>query len=338
MIQRLSNGIWEEIRPILAKVSDQIKTRLRDADSELRRGELALLLRDIQDAFDEGKSAFDETLRERVIEFAKDEAEFQKQTFEQITDEPVEPVPEETITGEVMTVAAGLLIAGTVTQNVTFNQAVDRQFLQNVQDVKNTVSTGFIAQAPTESLTRQVDQKVGTRMTNQSRAVVATMVNHAANVTRGLFVRANEALVQNERYVAVLDARTTMRCAGLDGEVFARDEGPQPPLHYNCRSIRVPIIRPEAVSERFRGNRTAEGLGGERQTVSPRTTFSSWLREQPVEFRDEFFGKFTNGAEKRRLFDYGGLNPNDFIDPSGAQMSLTELRQKYPQAWNQADL
>ena len=338
MIQRLSNGIWEEIRPILANVSDRIKTRLREADSELRRGELSLLLRDIQDAFDEGKSAFDQTLRQRVIEFAQDEAEFQKQTFEQVTDETVEPVPEETITGEVMTVAAGLLITGSLVDSVTFNQAIDRQFSQNVQDVKNTVSTGFIAKAPTDTLTRQVDQKVGNRMTNQSRAVVATMVNHAANVSRGLFATANRALVQNERYVAVLDSRTTLRCAGLDGEVFAENEGPQPPLHYNCRSIRVPIIKPEFVSERFRGNRTATGLAGQRQTVSPRTTFTSWLKQQPVEFRDEFFGKFANGAEKRRLFDYGGLSPNDFIDPSGAQMSLTELRQKYPTAWQQANL
>jgi hypothetical protein len=67
-------------------------------------------------------------------------------------------------------------------------------------------------------------------------------------------------------------------------------------------------------------------------------TFAQFLRNQPDSFKQEFFGKFTNGAELLRLSEQGGLNPNQFIDPSGAQMSLTELRQKYPIAWEQADI
>jgi len=338
MAQRFSNGSWQEIRPILEEVAEKIKDRLRSADSELRRSELAPLLQDIQTALDEGKSAVDESLRESIIEFGKDQAEFQKQTFEQITDEPVEPVPEDTLTGEIMTLGLGLLVGAAVVDPADVNQTIERLFGGNTQDVKNTVSTGFIAKRSTGDIASQVDQKVGQRMVNQSRIVTATLVNHAMNVAKSLFAQANRQLIQEERYVAVLDSRTTMRCAGLDGQVFEIGQGPQPPLHYNCRSVRVSIIRPEFISERFQGNRTGFGLGDQRQTVPPGTSFSTWLRDQPVEFRDEFFGKFTNGAEKRRLFDYGGLNPNDFIDPSGAQMSLTELREKFPSAWQQADI
>jgi SPP1 gp7 family putative phage head morphogenesis protein len=338
MIQRLSNGVWEEIKPILGDMAGKIRERIRTADSELRRGQLALLLQDVQAALDEGKQEFDRLLRERVIEFAEDEAEFQKQTFEQITDSPVEPVPQDSITGEVMTAGVVLALAGGVAFNADFNQIVNRQFQQNAQDIQNTISTGYIGRRPPNEVSRDVDRKIGNRMTTQSRAVVATLMNHAANVSRTLFARANPNLVQNERYVAVLDARTTMRCAGLDGQIFVAGEGPQPPIHYNCRSIRVPIIRPEDVSQQFQGDRRAEGIGGQRQNVPAGTTFTAWLRDQPVEFRDEFFSKFTNGAEKRKLFDYGGLNPNDFIDPSGAQMSLSELQQKYPTAWQQANI
>ena len=338
MIQRLSNGVWEDIKPILGDMAAKIRERIRTADSELRRGQLGLLLQDVQQAIDEGKQEFDELLRERVVEFAEDEAEFQKQTFEQLTDRPVEPVPQESITGEVMTAGLVLGLAGGVAFNANFNQVVNRQFQQNSGDIKNTISTGYIGRRPPNEISRDVDRKIGNRMVTQSRAVVATLMNHAANVSRNLFMRANEDLIQNERYVAVLDSRTTLRCAGLDGQIFTAGEGPQPPIHYNCRSIRIPIIRPQDVTQQFDGGRQAFGLGDQRQDVAPGTSFTSWLRDQPVEFRDEFFSKFPNGAEKRRLFDYGGLNPNEFIDPSGAQMSLTELRQKYPTAWQQANL
>jgi SPP1 gp7 family putative phage head morphogenesis protein len=338
MIQRLSNGVWEETKPILKEMSEKIRDRIRSADTEMRRGQLAVLLQDVQSALDEGEQEFDRLLRERVIEFANDEAEFQKQTFEQMTDETVQSVQEESLTGEIMTGALLLGLAGGNTFNANFNQVVNRQFQQNSQDIKNTISTGFINKRDQGEVRKDIDRKVGNRMVTQSRAVVATLMNHAANVTRTLFANANDGLVQNERYVAVLDSRTTMRCAGLDGQIFLAQEGPQPPLHYNCRSIRVPIIRPEDVSQRFEGDRVAEGLSGRRQSVPAGQSFSTWLRGQPVEFRDEFFSKFPNGAEKRKLFDYGGLNPNEFIDPSGAQMSLTELRQKYPQAWQQANI
>lgn len=42
-------------------------------------------------------------------------------------------------------------------------------------------------------------------------------------------------------YVAVLDNRTTAICRGYHGKVFARGKGPYPPLHWHCRSRRVPL-------------------------------------------------------------------------------------------------
>lgn len=42
-------------------------------------------------------------------------------------------------------------------------------------------------------------------------------------------------------YVAVLDNQTTAICRGYHGKVFARGKGPYPPLHWHCRSRRVPL-------------------------------------------------------------------------------------------------
>ena len=43
-------------------------------------------------------------------------------------------------------------------------------------------------------------------------------------------------------WVSVLDARTSDICINLDGSIFAIDEGPRPPAHFNCRSIVVPLF------------------------------------------------------------------------------------------------
>lgn len=51
----------------------------------------------------------------------------------------------------------------------------------------------------------------------------------------------NAAALPRELYVAVLDGRTTQICRSLNGQVFPVGNGPIPPLHWYCRSRRVPL-------------------------------------------------------------------------------------------------
>lgn len=51
----------------------------------------------------------------------------------------------------------------------------------------------------------------------------------------------NSALLPRELYVAVLDSRTTTICRSLNGKVYPVGTGPKPPLHFHCRSVRVPL-------------------------------------------------------------------------------------------------
>lgn len=47
------------------------------------------------------------------------------------------------------------------------------------------------------------------------------------------------------QYSAVLDAATSDICNGLDGKVFAAGTEPVPPMHFNCRSLLIPITKYE---------------------------------------------------------------------------------------------
>ena len=83
----------------------------------------------------------------------------------------------------------------------------------------------------------------GTRLANhQIMSLVRTSVNQVSNTASQETYKANSAITKKYRYVATLDSRTTLLCASKDGKLFDYEEGPMPPLHFNCRSTTVPVI------------------------------------------------------------------------------------------------
>lgn len=201
------------------------------------------------------------------------------------------------------------------------------------------------------------------------QAVVRTAVQHVANGARDAFFDANKDLFTAERYVATLDSRTTPICRALDGKQFEVGKGPRPPLHFNCRSLRVAAFdgamlgdRPaKPVAERLlvREYARANGLGNinsrgalprgtkgayddwARQRIRQMTgpvpatsTYQTWLKGQSAAFQNEILGD-TRGA----LFRQGGLKLDKFVDMrSGREFTLDELARKHADAFRAAGL
>lgn len=63
-------------------------------------------------------------------------------------------------------------------------------------------------------------------------------------------------VVSGYQYSAILDGRTTVICAGLHGKKFKKGTEPVPPLHFNCRSILIPITR----FEEFEADKNVGGV------------------------------------------------------------------------------
>jgi SPP1 gp7 family putative phage head morphogenesis protein len=85
--------------------------------------------------------------------------------------------------------------------------------------------------------------KDGTRLANnQIMTLVRTSVNQVSNTASQETYKANSEITKKYRYVATLDSNTTLLCASKDGKLFDYEEGPMPPLHFNCRSTTVPVI------------------------------------------------------------------------------------------------
>jgi SPP1 gp7 family putative phage head morphogenesis protein len=65
-------------------------------------------------------------------------------------------------------------------------------------------------------------------------------------MNRGRMAFYNESgVVAAYQYSAILDDRTTDICSGLDGKVFKDGDAPIPPMHFNCRSLLIPITKYE---------------------------------------------------------------------------------------------
>lgn len=73
--------------------------------------------------------------------------------------------------------------------------------------------------------------------------LVRTNVTNAYNQGRWEYFNKAPDMIQGYMYSAILDGRTTSRCSALNGKVFKQSDaaGLIPPLHYNCRSLLVPV-------------------------------------------------------------------------------------------------
>jgi SPP1 gp7 family putative phage head morphogenesis protein len=204
---------------------------------------------------------------------------------------------------------------------------------------------------------------------NHLNWLTRTSMLHFSNYARSEFYSENEVLIDKEQYVATLDDRTTTICASLDGKIFAIGVGPHPPLHFNCRSIRVGYFDDQVVGLRpakqtteksiLRDYAKQEGLGSVpkhrnqipfghktsfdlfrrtriRQMTGPipaSTTYTDFLKGQSAEFQDDVLGQ-----AKGKLFRDGKLPLDRFVDPRGKDYTLAQLARRDRQAFIAAGL
>lgn len=172
----------------------------------------------------------------------------------------------------------------------------------NTSAVLKIVRDGLLTGQTNADITKALREQFDLRTKHQTKAYVRTMVNQAANTAK--LDTYKKADIELEEYVAVLDRRTTLVCASNDGKVFPINEGVRPPLHYQCRSMRVPLVN-----------------GAESANVGE---YQNWLKRQPKSVQVEVLGE-----ERAKLFRSGELKIDQFVDDRGIEYTLDELEQLY---------
>lgn len=178
-----------------------------------------------------------------------------------------------------------------------------------------------------------------------AQTLAQTATSAVSNSARQELYKKNRRVIPRELYVATLDSQTTPICRSLDGDVYPVGEGPIPPIHMNCRSIRVPVVNGRKLGTRPAIAATEKELRGARGAARTRlidravgrvpaeTTYQQWLSRQSASFQDGVLGP-TRG----RLFRKGEIDLKGFVDESGDQYTLRQLYEQDPGRFQRANL
>jgi SPP1 gp7 family putative phage head morphogenesis protein len=246
----------------------------------------------------------------------------------------------------------------------------------DLRRIENAVRVGMVQGESSAAIAQRVVGSAALRgvdgvtqiTRNSAQAITRTAVNHISNQARREFIHANSDLFDEEQYVATLDARTTPVCRANDGKRFPIGKGPLPPLHFQCRSLRVPVIDGDALGERPakpvtekqllkefsaqrgfpaptkrmdlpHGTKTAYdqfARGRIRELtgrVPAKTTYQGWLTKQSASFQDEVLGK-----TRAQLFRKGKLPLDRFVNRAGDEIPLSRLAKMEADSFRAAGL
>jgi len=333
-IQRFSGSQAMRAENMLESLYAKLIIKLLNADTDFQQGRLTILLNDIETLLDRGFIEIGSFISEEALVFAEAETLFSQGVIQSnskvILSTPDIAQIEQAVLMSGMDVPIG---ANTLTLNEAIISFKDRKMV----DLTLVINDGILTGQTTQQITKNISTVFSSKHKAQINTLVRTSINHASSMARATISAQNAALLKGEEWVATLDSNTTLICAGRDGRIFPVGRGPYPPAHWNCRSVRVPVVKDEfAIGTQ--GAKRPEIAADGRGTTSSKTKFDSWLRRQPADFQDEYFSQFPDGLEKAKLFRTGGLSIDRFRDETGRNFTLEQLQALEPIAFGKANI
>lgn len=376
-VLRLSGHVRNRITSLLNATEDdiarQIRDRLRNAQggltspTELRR--LETLLRIIRTTRTRAWEQVNKAWAEELLSIASQEPELMARMVAATS-----PVVVDTVLPSARLLRS--IVLSRPFEGRTLRSWASSIQAEDMRRIENAIRMGMIAGEPSATIARRV---VGTArlagvdgMTEitrrQAAAITRTAVNHVANHARAAFFAENRDIFEEEQYVATLDSRTTPVCRANDGKRFKIGKGPQPPLHFSCRSLRVPVLLGEALGNRpakpsterqllreFAERRGIKAPGSRADLphgtkgafdafarrrvreltgqVPGKMTYQEWLSRQSAAFQEDVLGK-----TRAQLFREGRLPLDRFVNRSGDELTLAQLARREADAFRAAGL
>lgn len=186
---------------------------------------------------------------------------------------------------------------GSYTNTSTFENYLESLELNFFNVWDSNVREGYLLGTPTAKIVRNVVGKQAhnaqlaeagamQQFRNSVMANTRTALQAMANDTRKLMMERNSELFSGYQWVATLDRRSCLVCGNLDGKIEKKITGfgEQPPVHYNCRCLILPIISgyDELDDEDTRASENGQ--------VDADMSYEAWLKSQPESVQKEVLG------------------------------------------------
>lgn len=318
---RYSGAISKDVDKLIKKLRKEINKKLKQDNTDFRTQNLIRLNKDL-DAIVK-KHNVGKKIEDNLKEFAASEIKYMEGLLDVSTSADIVKTSPELIYSTLSKNKMVLTSTTGVETKLTLKKMVKNFDKDASKKILSAIRFGVLEGQTIDQITRAVDSK--SKMTRrQARSLVRTATNFIGGEARSVVMKANKEFIKKEEYVATLDSRTTILCAGLDGKKFKVGKGPHPPLHWGCRSLRSPFIDPKYGLSGLKGERGEVTINKEgkavRGTVKGDTKYAGWLRQQPKEFQNEMLGE-----ERAKLFRSGKVKLDKFVDENYKVMTLKEL-------------
>jgi len=330
---RYESGVVSRILKVLGKADKDLTKQLFDLESGMSVDEVDARLQGIRNIINASWEEAGRDLAGELSELAEYEANHKEQVIREST--PVEL--------NMVTPSAETLIAAVESkpfEGKLLKEWIDKLDEDSYTRIRDAVRMGIVEGESYGQITKRV---IGTKALNytdgvtalnmrQAQALVSTAVAHTANEARQTFYGANDDLIKGVQWISSLDSRTTLVCQSRDGNVYPVDSGPRPPAHFRCRSSTTPVLK----SYKELGINLDEAPAGTRASMDGQVpeaeTYQSWFKKKPAAFQDEVLG-----PTKAKLFREG-MELDRFVDQSGKEYTLKQLRSKDATAFKKAGI
>lgn len=330
-VQRYAGGSLKKLAKFITKAISTAKARVADGLSlygskryerqiQALQGDLATIYGDMK-----GQAIFD------LAEFGGYEAEFNMTLLGKVVRAVVQlntPVPAQ--------IAAAALAdpmdleVGKGRQRISIAGALDEFGTKKSAEIISQIRIGSALGETSDQIARRLTP-LGIKQRDQAAALVNTMTNHIASTARVEVLKDNDDILEGMRRIATLDSRTTLFCMSIDQTVIPLD-GPKPPYHWRCRTTIIPVLKDEFAREIPGSTRPSTGPDGVEQ-VSSKTSYGEWLARQSASFQSDVLG-----PARYELFSKGELPIDRFVDNDGRTLTLKELREREPMAFQRSGL
>jgi SPP1 gp7 family putative phage head morphogenesis protein len=332
--QRFAGGEAIAAENILKRIYAKINERLLRDPTEFQQLNMTRIRNDINNILAIDLVDMKEVIVDGALDFAEAEGEFMYTALSSETSVVLALPAIEQIKQAV--VQAGMdVVVGSGT--LTINEALDKFAVNKGVEIRAAINDGILTGQTNQQIAAQIKDYGDNLHKGQINALVRTSINNASTQARRIVTEENQNILKGDEWVATLDSRTTLICGGRDGNIYPINSGPFPPAHWNCRSLRVPVVKDEFRIDDGLGRRPEVGADGPK-AVSSKRTFDTFLRDQPADFQDEYFSQFPDGLAKAALYRRGKLPIQRFRDETGRNYTLAQLKALEPIAFNKANI
>ena len=340
LLERMKSGLHKVYRE---KTLLEIDAAIRDLLSRLEDGRLSdtTSVKQLNDLIKSLEKAQLKVYRSFYKEFEKDFKQVAQDGYLFEVDALTERVQGVTIEPPTATIAFSMAAARPI--NATgelLSTFVNTWATNEIRAVEKVVRNGFYEGKTNSQIltsirgTKAKNYKDGVlgRNDTTARTIIRTSVQHVANTARMATWEQNSDIFDGYAIVATLDGRTTITCRSLDGMKFEIGKGPIPPLHPNCRSTTVPLIKAKYLNPDEAKTRSSKD-GYVKQDL----TYYEWLKTQPTQFQNTALG-----PTRAKLFRDGGISADEFarlnLGRDFEPLTLDEMRAKMSEVFERANL